>query len=62
MGLDVPVFEGYWNALTDVDPKPSGKDMPTVVIEKDDTDRHHPGGVLLGAELKIQVTKIGYFP
>lgn len=61
MGLDVPVFEYYWNEHTDVDSKPSGKDSPTVVIDKeDDSDRWAPGGVDLGAEIKIQLTNIDF--
>jgi hypothetical protein len=60
MALDVPVFEYYWNEHTDVPEKPSGKDRPTVVIDKeDDPNRWAPGGVDLGAEIKIQITHIG---
>jgi hypothetical protein len=57
IGLDVPVFEDYYNALTDPKPKPSGLDWPTVIIEKDDP-RWNPDGVDLGADIKIQVTNI----
>jgi hypothetical protein len=58
IGLDVPVFEGYWNSLTDVDPKPSGLSAPTVVILESDTDRYFPDGIDLGVDIKIQVTRI----
>jgi hypothetical protein len=68
VGVDVPVFEDYYNPLTDMLqpngtylPKPSGLDDPTVVILKTDTDRWHPDGVTLGADLKIQVTDIWYY-
>ena len=66
VGLDVPVFEGYYNELTDMLqedgsylPKPSGLDDPTLVILKTDVDRYFPDGVDLGLDLKIQVTGIG---
>ncbi len=59
LGLDVPVFEGYYNVLTDPTPKPSGLYAPTVVILKSDTDRYFPkDGVTLGVDLKIQVENI----
>jgi hypothetical protein len=58
VGFDVPVFEGYYNATTDVKPKPSGKNVPTVVIQKSDTARWQPDGVTLGANLKFQVIDI----
>jgi hypothetical protein len=57
VGLDTPVFEGFYNAITDPKPKPSGLDFPTVIIEKDDP-RWNPDGVDLGVDLKIQVTNI----
>lgn len=60
MALDVPVFEDYWNETTDVKPKPSGKNEPTVEIKKGES--RYPTdmslGVDLGADVKIQVTKI----
>lgn len=60
MALDVPVFRGYYNENTDPNPKPSGKDVPTVVIEKGEL--RYPAdmdvGVDLGADVKIQVTNI----
>ena len=58
VGLDVPVFEGYWNSLTDVATKPSGLSAPTVVILESDTDRYFPDGVTLGADIKVQVENI----
>jgi hypothetical protein len=64
IGLDVPVFEDYYNPLTDMlqedgtyAKKPSGLDDPTVIIAKDDP-RWDPEGVDLGVDLKIQVTNI----
>jgi hypothetical protein len=65
VGLDVPVFEDYYNELTDAlacpDGKPSGLDKPTVVIAEDDP-RWDPDGVDLGVDLKIQVTNIWLRP
>jgi hypothetical protein len=58
LGLDVPVFEGYYNALTDVAIKPSGLTGPTLIISENDTDRYFPDGVTLGLDLKFQVTDI----
>lgn len=58
LALDVPVFQYYWNPTTDVDPKPSGLSLPSVEILETDTDRYFPDGVLLGVEIKIQVTDI----
>lgn len=58
IGLDVPVFEGYYNPTTDVETKPSGLDKPTVTINVTDTERYFPEGVTLGADIKIQVTAI----
>ena len=65
VGLDVPVFEGYYNELTDMLqedgsylPKPSGLDDPTLVILETDVDRYFPDGVDLGLDLKFQVTNI----
>ena len=58
VAIDVPVFEGYWNSLTDVCPKPSGLTTgPTWEITKDDY-RYDPDGVDMGLDLKIQVTGI----
>jgi hypothetical protein len=63
VGLDVPVFEGYWNKHTDVPVKPSGKDGPSYVIPKylDDGSPNpawNPDGVDLGLDIVIQVTDI----
>jgi hypothetical protein len=57
VAMDVPVFEGYYNPLTDPEPKPSGLNDPTVIIAKDDP-RWDPDGVDLGVDLKFQVTNI----
>ena len=58
IGMDTPVFEGYYNKLTDVPVKPSGLDHPTVIIEKG-TDRYYPEeGVTLGVDITFQVTRI----
>jgi len=60
MALDVPVFDGYYNENTDVDTKPSGKNVPTVIIMEGES--RYPTdmslGVELGADVKIQVTRI----
>jgi hypothetical protein len=57
IGIDVPVFAGYYNRLTDVPVKPSGLDGPTYIIPAD-----MPGfdqdGMDFGLDLKIQVTNI----
>ena len=58
VGIDTPVFEGYYNMYTDPEPKPSGLNDPTVVILKSDTDRYFPDGVTLGADIVIQITRI----
>jgi hypothetical protein len=60
IGIDVPVFEGYHNAYTDVDPKPSHLSAPTVIIPANDF-RWHPDGITLGADIKIQVTDIFFY-
>ncbi len=57
VGIDVPVFEGYYNALTDPEPKPSGLYDPTVIIPMG-SPRWNPDGIYLGTDLKIQVTNI----
>jgi hypothetical protein len=65
IGFDVPVFEGFYNQYTDVDPKPSKRNDPTVIILKTDTLRYFPDGenlagdpAKLGVDLKFQVTNI----
>lgn len=55
IGLDVPVFEGYYNQLTDPTPKPSHLNAPTVILSG---DRNVPEGITLGADIIIQVTSI----
>jgi hypothetical protein len=59
VGIDTPVFEGYWNELTDLlanpNGKPSGLDQPTVVLKG---DRNVPEGITLGADIVIQITRI----
>jgi len=64
IAIDTPVFEGYYNSLTDMlqpdgsyAPKPSGLDHPTWIIPKSDA-RWIPGGVDMGLDLKIQVINI----
>jgi hypothetical protein len=58
VGLDVPVFAGYYNAATDVKPKPSGKNVPTLIIDDQDPRFAPVAGFDGGVELKIQVRKI----
>jgi hypothetical protein len=58
VGLDAPVFSEYYNEYTDPEPKPSHLPDPTVIIDPTDTERYHPDGVTLGAEIKVQVTKL----
>ena len=54
IGLDVPDFEGSWNPLTDVPIKPSGRNTPTVVL----TGARNVQGIVLGADIVIQVTDV----
>ena len=59
VAMDVPAFQGYYNADTDVDPKPSGMSIPTVVIANTSPRFVGPGGSMdFGINLKIQVTDI----
>jgi hypothetical protein len=73
IAIDVPVFEGFYNPLTDMlqpdgsyIPKPSGLDDPTYIIpdgsNKYSPDPRHPDydpdGQDFGVDLKIQVTDI----
>jgi len=66
IAIDVPVFEGFYNPLTDPEPKPSGLDNPTYIIPDGSmmyTDMpEHPeydaDGMDFGIDLKIQVTGI----
>jgi hypothetical protein len=66
IAIDVPVFEGFYNPLTDPEPKPSGENDPTYIVP-DGTMRYtnmpaHPAydpeGMDFGIDLKIQVTGI----
>ena len=50
VGLEVPVFEGFYNFLTDTGPNPSKRTVPPVILTG---SRNVPGGIELGAELKI---------
>jgi len=63
IGLDAPVFEGYWNEHTDVTTKPSGLSGPSQVIPKllpdgSSNPAWNPAGVDLGVDIIIQVTGI----
>ncbi len=63
IGLDVPVFEGYWNEHTDVTTKPSGLPGPSQVIPEFlpgniPNPAWNPAGVDLGVDIIIQVTGI----
>jgi hypothetical protein len=62
IGLDVPVFREYYNEFSDNKPKPSGKDVPSVIYEPGDPRYDpYPDGVddvTLGANIIIQVTDI----
>jgi len=59
VSIDVPVFEGYYNNLTDPEPKPSGFDDPTYIITKAAWgDKFDPDGMDFGLDLKVQVTNI----
>jgi len=59
VGLDVPVFIDYYNEATDLlatgGVKPSGLPEPTVILEG---DRHVPEGIILGADIIVQITDI----
>ncbi len=57
IAIDVPVFEGYYNVLTDPTPKPSGMDVPSLIIPADRPD-FDPTGMDFGIDLKIQVIDI----
>jgi hypothetical protein len=63
IAIDVPVFEGYYNELTDPTPKPSGLNAPTYIIKKflDDGSPNplwDPNGVDFGVDIKVQVVNI----
>jgi hypothetical protein len=57
VGIDAPVFDGYYNMYTDPEPKPSGLNDPTYIIPADmpGFDSH---GMDFGLDLKIQVVNI----
>ena len=63
-GIDVPVFEGYYNVHTDPTPKPSGLMVPTWIIPEFMPDGTTPNplwdkdGIDLGIDLKVQVIDI----
>jgi hypothetical protein len=66
IAIDVPVFEGFYNPLTDPEPKPSGKNDPTYIIpdgskmytNMPEYPGYDPEGMDFGVDLKIQVTGI----
>jgi hypothetical protein len=75
VAIDVPVFEGFYNRLTDVPVKQSGESVPTVIIQDPDDDvdnndrddlRYFPDGedefgstIILGADIVLQVVGFG---
>jgi len=59
IAIDVPVFEGFYNVLTDPTPKPSGLMAPTYIIKKADWGAaFNPEGMDFGVDIKVQVTNI----
>jgi hypothetical protein len=66
IAIDVPVFEGFYNPLTDPTPKPSGLNYPTYIIPDGSRKyvdmaadpNYDPDGQDFGVDLKIQVTDI----
>lgn len=63
VAIDTPVFEGYYNEYTDVDPKQNGLSVPSWIIPKllDDGSPNplwDPDGIDMGLDLKIQVIDI----
>jgi hypothetical protein len=70
IAVDVPVFEGHYNDLTDPDPKPSGLNDPSYIIPDGSmkyTTRpkmpgYDPEGMDFGIDLKVQVIKIVRVP
>jgi len=66
IGIDVPVFEGFYNPLTDPEPKPSGLNDPTYIVpdgsrmyvDMAEHPAYDPDGMDFGIDLKIQVTGI----
>jgi hypothetical protein len=68
VGIDVPVFEGYYNEITDAmwqeefqTTKPSGLDEPTWVVPAD-FPGFDPNGMDFGLDLKVQVIWVGATP
>jgi len=68
VGLDVPVFDGFYNEYTDPVPKPSWRDDPSWIIYSTDTEQYFPNGkniagdpAIMGIDLKFQVTDITRF-
>jgi hypothetical protein len=59
VGIDAPVFVGYYNPATDVKPKPSGLQGPTLVIQTNDL-RWTGQSFDCGLDLIIQVTGMHY--
>ena len=64
VAIDTPVFEGYYNALTDMlqadgtyKPKPSGLDDPTWIVPANFPD-FDQDGMDFGLDIKVQVTNI----
>jgi hypothetical protein len=57
VGMDTPLFEGFYNQETDPLPTPANLFEPSVVIGTGD-ERHIPDGVDLGVDLIVQVTSI----
>lgn len=66
IAIDVPVFEGFYNPLTDPEPKPSGENDPTYIVpdgsrmytDMAEHPAYDPEGMDFGIDLKIQVTGI----
>lgn len=61
IAVDVPVFEGFYNDLTDPEPKPSGLDDPTFIIPAN-FPGFNPNGMDFGIDLKVQVIDINRVP
>ena len=58
----MPVFREYYNYYTDEKPKPSGKNIPSVIYETDDPRYDpYPDGqddIVLGARIIVQISNI----
>lgn len=57
IAVDIPVFEGFYNQFTDVNPKDSGLNFPTAIIGTGD-HRFFPDGVDMGIDIKVQIIDI----